>query len=578
MAKLDQQRERKSKYHNSMEEISALVKANCPIIWAVSHEEGRFQEDFTKTIAQNKTYSVWTWTSFQGLLKATESNQLPEYRASGKFDKTWLPPTALDAINAMTPDNKDTKRTIFLLKDFNSVMVDPVIRQLKDLYNRLIEQNKILVIMSPTLAYGPVNGLKGGVPVSMEKLVQVVHYELPTREEIELEINRVLDSMKLGPPEVVNKIKISYTPEELFQFSRTLQGLTLVEVTTALSTCFTHLRRLDNDKLLNDKKTIISKSDVLEFIDTPVGMNDVGGLDLAKDYLTKYAAAHSEEAKSFGVEPLKGILFTGVPGTGKSLLAKAVGRIWGVPLLRLDVGKVMTGLVGGSEGRMREVINQAEAMAPCILWLDEVEKSLSGTKSSNFSDGGTLSRVFGTLLTAMQDGLEGVTIIATANDITMLPPEFIRRFNEVFFVDLPTDEERWDILGIHLSKRGRKLSTFLSNKEQFLEASKEFTGAEIEKAVKDAIAASYYDNKKELQFSHILDALQDTKPIAKLMFDKIEQIRKTAIGQYRFSSSLAEKSMGKTSTKKKKVTKTSTDDLLATNSKEEDNTTNRLLF
>jgi SpoVK/Ycf46/Vps4 family AAA+-type ATPase len=260
------------------------------------------------------------------------------------------------------------------------------------------------------------------------------------------------------------------------------------------------------------------------------------------------------------------------------LLAKAVGRIWGVPLLRLDVGKVMTGLVGGSEGRMREVINQAEAMAPCILWLDEVEKSLSGTKSSNFSDGGTLSRVFGTLLTAMQDGLEGVTIIATANDITMLPPEFIRRFNEVFFVDLPTDEERWDILGIHLNKRGRKLASFLSNKEQFLEASKEFTGAEIEKAVKDAIAASYYDNKKELQFSHILDALQDTKPIAKLMFDKIEQIRKTAIGQYRFSSSLAEKSMGKTSTKKKKVTKTSTDDLLATNSKEEDNTTNRLLF
>jgi SpoVK/Ycf46/Vps4 family AAA+-type ATPase len=319
----------------------------------------------------------------------------------------------------------------------------------------------------------------------------------------------------------------------------------------AIATSFTHLYRIDNDKLLRDKKTIISKSDVLEYIDVPIGLNDVGGLDLVKDYIVKYAAAHSNEAKEFGVEPLKGFILTGVPGTGKSLIAKVIGKAWGVPLLRLDVGKVMTGLVGGSEGRMREVIAQAEAMSPCLLWLDEVEKSLSGTKSSNFSDGGTLSRVFGTLLTAMQDGLEGVTIVATANDITMLPPEFIRRFNEVFFVDLPTEEERWEILGIHLGKRKRDIKDFTEHKDALLELTKDFTGAELEKVVKDAIAASYYNNKEKLNFTHLSNAIEETKPIAKLMPDKIQAIRETALGQYRFASSASEKKNNKkTKTKK----------------------------
>jgi hypothetical protein len=176
----------------------------------------------------------------------------------------------------------------------------------------------------------------------------------------------------------------------------------------------------------------------------------------------------------------------------------------------------------------------------CILWVDEVEKSLSGTKSSNFSDAGTLSRVFGTLLHAMQDRMEGITIMATANDITMLPPEFIRRFNEVFFVDLPGPEERWEIFGIHLRKRNRNFVEFLPKQEELLDASEGYTGAEIEKAVQNAIAAAFYANKKDLTAEDLVEALKDTKPISKVMKQKVEKLRETARGQYKFASTHAE--------------------------------------
>jgi SpoVK/Ycf46/Vps4 family AAA+-type ATPase len=209
----------------------------------------------------------------------------------------------------------------------------------------------------------------------------------------------------------------------------------------------------------------------------------------------------------------------------------------------------MTGLVGGSESKMRDVIKQAEAMSPCVLWIDEVEKSLSGTKSSNFSDGGTLARVFGTLLTSMQDGMEGVTIIATANDITMLPPEFIRRFNEVFFVDLPGPEERWDIFKIHLEKRERNIEKFEEHKKILVAATKDYTGAEIEKAIKDGIAASFYEDKSDLDGKTLLHAIAETKPISKVMEDKVKKLRDKAKGSFRFASSWAMRQAKETSTR-----------------------------
>jgi SpoVK/Ycf46/Vps4 family AAA+-type ATPase len=199
----------------------------------------------------------------------------------------------------------------------------------------------------------------------------------------------------------------------------------------------------------------------------------------------------------------------------------------------------MTGLVGGSEEKMRAVVSQAQSIAPCVLWIDEIEKSLSGTKSSNFSDGGTLARVFGTLLTSMEEGLKGVTIIATANDITMLPPELIRRFNEVFFVDLPQPAEREEVFQIHLKKRHRDPAKF--DMKALAAATENYTGAEIEKAIKECIARCFNDGKRDLTTEDLIQAVKDTKPISTVMGEKVSAIRAWARDRARYASTLAAK-------------------------------------
>jgi len=544
----------KPAYRDSMEEILALIKGRVPIIWVLTHEENRFINDFNNSIAIPNQREVWLWSSYQGLIQ--EEQILSLERASGDQADTWNPQKALKKITEMnTSSDAENENICFILRDFHTVLGEPIPRQMRDMYEHLVNKKKTIIITSPLLAHGP-GGNKPGIPPTLEKQISIVRYELPTKEVIKDHINEIVDHMKTTTKGKRKDTKLSYTEEEVDSFVKALQGLTFIEIDNAISTSITHMNKLDADKLLINKKQLLRKSEILEFIQTPISMDEVGGLDLVKDYLGKYSRAYTEEAKIYGVEPLKGVLLTGVPGTGKSLLAKSIGKLWKVPLLRLDVGKVMTGLVGGSESKMRDVIKQAEAMSPCILWIDEVEKSLAGTKSSNFSDGGTLARVFGTLLTAMQDGMEGVTIIATANDITMLPPEFIRRFNEVFFVDLPGPEERSEIFNIHLSKRNRNFNNFKDNQQKvFIAATEDFTGAEIEKAIKDGIAASFYQDEVDLTAKNLLAAIADTKPISKVMASKVKKLRDRATGSFRFASSWAVKAATE---KKANKTKTNT--------------------
>lgn len=222
-----------------------------------------------------------------------------------------------------------------------------------------------------------------------------------------------------------------------------------------------------------------------------------------------------------------------VHNTGKSLIAKTVGSIWNLPVLRLDVGKVMAGIVGQSEERMRQAIQTAQAAAPVILFCDEIEKSLSGTGSSNVSDGGTMSRVFGTLLTAMEESLKNVIIVATANDISILPPELIRRFDEVFFADLPTEEEREDIFKIHLRKRGRNLEL---DWKALVEVTASFTGSEIEKVVKEGIARAWQAKKREVETTDLVMAAKNTRPISTVMSEKIQSLRDWAKDRARMAS------------------------------------------
>jgi SpoVK/Ycf46/Vps4 family AAA+-type ATPase len=279
--------------------------------------------------------------------------------------------------------------------------------------------------------------------------------------------------------------------------------------------------------ILSEKEQIIRKSGMLEYYRATEAFDNVGGMAELKDWLRKRRMAFSDDARKFGLPTPKGVLLIGVQGCGKSLCAKAVASLWRVPLLRLDLGRVFSSLVGSSEQNVRQAIQIAESVAPAILWMDEIEKALAGTQSSSFSDAGTTSRVFGTFITWLQEKTAPVFVIATANSISQLPPELLRkgRFDEIFFVDLPDRSEREDIFKIHIVKRGRDPEKF--DMKKLADTSEGFSGAEIEEAVASALF-DVFDTHQELTTESILQNLQATFPLSRTMKEEIENIREWA--------------------------------------------------
>lgn len=523
-------------YESSIEEIRTLVQARFALLYVITHEEGRIIPTIWDEVAKPMKKELYIWSGYRGLMKYEDS--LKQMKATGDLLKTVAPHEALAAIENMNISSG--KGAIYLLQDFNQALQGIIPRQLKDIYEKITKERKNIIITAGQLAYGP--GLqKSGLEPTLEKLTRVVDFDLLDKPAIKKRINTILEqtienAKKLGKE---TKRKLVYSPEEVDTFAATLQGLTYKEIDQALMTSLIHLDQVSIDKLMLEKKQLIKRSEILEFVDQKPSFDQVGGLDEAKRYFQFYSDQFSPEAKEFGVEPLRGVLLLGCPGTGKSLLAKAVAEQWKLPLLRLDVGRVMSGIVGSSENRMRDALAQTNACSPCCLWIDEIEKALSGTKSSNFSDSGTLSRVFGTLLTWMEESAQDVVVLATANDISQIPPELIRRFSEVFFVDLPEPTEREDIFKIHLRKRGRDAKDLKLDMEQLVKTSHHYTGSEIERAVKEGIARSWRDGKRKVKTDDILGALQDTKPISKVMAEKINELREWAHNRARYASSLA---------------------------------------
>lgn len=519
-----------------LQQITSMVKASVPIIWVTTHEEDRFiAELYSEVIAKNQR-ELWTWSAWAGLRQGCNSKSCQQ--ATGQNDKTNALPRALDRIIEIQPGNK-MRGCVFVMKDMHIALAQPVPRQIRDMYEHLTSNKKTLLIVAPFVAHGA-GGAKMGMEPTLDKLIKVIEYDLPSKAILREQTEAIVEFSKRSYQNLGKDITdLTYTPDEINTFVSAIQGLTIHEAKDALCTCIIDKKKLDERALLKEKKQIIRRSEILEYIEQTPSMDDVGGLDEAKRYFSMFRDQFTPEAEEFGVEPLRGVMFVGVPGAGKSLLSKAVAAEWKLPILRLDVGKVMSSLVGSSEEKMRQVITQAEAVAPAILWIDEVEKSLSGTKSSSHSDGGTIARVFGTLLTAMEERLKNVVTIATANDIQALPPELIRRFNEVLFVDLPVDSERKEIFKIHLQKRKRDPEKLNLEWDALLDASRDYTGSEIEKAVKEAIVASFRDGKRQIKTGDILQALKDTKPISKVMAEKITEIRKWARGRARYASSLA---------------------------------------
>ena len=491
---------------SNAEQIDILIRARYPILYVISWEEARVTAALRELIArQNKRF--WVWSETMGLQSGsvTTSPALPD---EGSRD----PLRVLEVIRTTT------EPSVFLLRDFHAFFnpnlcqhSSAVIRKLRDLTDRLRTSYVTLILLSPVLR----------LPDELEKDVTVLDYSLPGPEELAGLLDQALASLNRAGE------ALALTPPEKEQILKATAGMTLAEAENVFAKCIVEHRRFDVETIIAEKEQLIRKSGLLEYFHTSASIADVGGLDLLKQWLRARGKAFSERARAFGLPEPRGLLLLGVQGCGKSLTAKAVASLWQLPLLRLDVGRIFAGYVGSSEENIRKAIKIAEAVSPTVLWLDEIEKGLAGTQSSGASDAGVTSRVFGTLVTWMQEKMAPVFVVATANDISQLPPELLRkgRFDEIFFVDLPTLEERREIFAIHLKRRGRDPRGY--DLDLLARAADGFSGAEIEQAVISALYSAF-DRGGEVTTEVVVGALKETVPLSVTVSEEIDALREWA--------------------------------------------------
>jgi ATP-dependent 26S proteasome regulatory subunit len=363
----------------------------------------------------------------------------------------------------------------------------------------------------------------------------------PGADELRKQLSSLLRQSKATSPVV-----IPYeAPDKLAALVTACKGLSLVEMRNFVSIAIRNATEDPSKELIAEvtkaKVESISKGGMLTFY-PPKPMAEIGGMGEFKRWIGIRKRAFSPEALKFGVKAPKGVLMLGVPGTGKSASVAAVASLLEVPCLRLDMGQLFAGLVGASEENTRKTLALAEKLSPCVLWLDEIEKGLSGAASSGSSDGGTMSRVMGTILSWMNDKRDPVFVMATANDISKLPPELLRkgRFDEIFFVDLPNADERKEILGIHIRKTGRNPDAITNSNSvgQILEATEGFSGAEIEGVVQEAVLIAFDDGMRDLTVADLTQAANATRPLSKTMGDQIKAMQAFGRDRARLARSL----------------------------------------
>ncbi len=515
-AKLKADHEKKS----SVDEIGFLIRARYPIIWVVSYEEDRVLKAIKDSKGvKDRGKKVLVWSITDGWTGGSE----------GGKDIT-------DPDKALRFMLQSEQNAVFVLKDFHAYLQDPtLVRRLRDLRENFKATRKTCVLLSSVLK----------VPPELEKEINVVDFDLPNVETLGFIRDGVLRGVA-DDPTVDSKLD-DRAKEKIAEAAL---GLTAIEAENVFAKSIVQFKRFDLDVILQEKEQIIRKSGILEFMHPDETTGGIGGLELLKNWLKKRTKAFTKEARAFGLPQPKGILLIGVPGCGKSLTAKSVGNLWQLPLLRLDVGRVFGSLVGSSEENIRRAIRTAESVAPCILWLDELEKGLSGVQSSGASDGGTTSRVFGTFITWLQEKTSPVFVIATANQVKLLPPEILRkgRFDEIFFVDLPSADERKDIFKIHIKRKATP--THLRNPDDFdlnnlVEVSEGYSGAEIEQAVISSLYDAF-DQGMDLSTEGLITSLEETVPLSQTMQEEITTMREWAKTRARFASVESMKDKGET--------------------------------
>jgi SpoVK/Ycf46/Vps4 family AAA+-type ATPase len=483
------------------QEIEVLIRAKYPILYIVSWEERRV-EDAVQKVCSGLNRTLHTWSITQGM-------RPPVNRSTGPVKPTQLP----GELEALALVHESPDYTVFLLKDFHPYMKDyRVIRLLRDLAVRMRGRAQTLILTGPSLS----------LPTDLEKDVTVVDFPLPDAPEIEATLDKVLVAVKDN-----KNVDSALDPLQRELLVKSAQGLTQDEIESVFARSLVEKKKFDLEVVLDEKKQIIRKSGLLEYYAPEAHLKDVGGLELLKEWLGKRTTSFTDKAREFGIPAPKGILLLGVQGCGKSLTAKAVAAQWNLPLLKLDVGRIFGSLVGQSEENIRRAINVAESVAPCILWADELEKGFAGVGGGSVSDSGTTARVFATFLTWMSEKTSAVFLIATANDVTALPPEMLRkgRFDEIFFVDLPDSKEREQIFSIHLAKRKRDVTKF--NLKALAKATDGFSGAEIEQVVVGALYIAF-DAGRELQQKDLLAEAKAVVPLSVMMSEDIAELRSWA--------------------------------------------------
>jgi SpoVK/Ycf46/Vps4 family AAA+-type ATPase len=481
-----------------MRDLELYIRARYPIIYLLSFEEERAIKEI-RSICQGMGKSLWIWSMTEGL------------KMGGAISNR-------DHLEVLEAISKAEGGILCVLKDYHYFISEPkVTRRLRDLVSELKRSRKSLIILSPVQK----------VPQELEKDIVIVDHDLPGEEELSAMLEEIEGDIKRR-----GDIAFELLGRERELLVEVAKGLTLGEFENAISKAIAIYGALDGravEVVSKEKKQAVRKSGILEFYEAKEGISDIGGLSELKDWLRKRAKVFSPKARVWGLPEPKGILLVGVPGCGKSLTAKAISSLWKLPLLRLDFGTIFSGIVGSSEENMRRAIKTAEALAPVILWIDEIEKGTSGFGSSNWSDAGTAARVFGTFVTWLQERKEGhpVFVVATSNDVSQLPPELLRkgRFDEIFFVDLPSYEERKEIFRIHLAKRRRNPDHF--DIDLLAMESEGFSGAEIEQAIISGLYEAF-DEGKPLSTDHIIANIRATVPLSRMMEEEIMSLRKWA--------------------------------------------------
>ncbi|MEA5472202.1 AAA family ATPase [Spirulina sp. 06S082] len=486
------------------DEFELLLRACYPLIYIPTPEEERVEKAIAASAKRSGNRAVYIWDFVEGY----QDN--PNNAGLGRRN----PLQALEFIEQLP----EASPVIFILRDFQRFLEDVSIsRKLRNLARKLKSQPKNIVIISPDIT----------IPPELTEVFIILDFPLPTGEEIKTEIQRLLGSTGQTLSENL-----------LDELTRSARGLSLERIRRVLARAIAARGKIeleDVELVLEEKRQSIRQTQILDFYPAREQISDIGGLDNLKEWLLRRGGAFSDKAREYGLPHPRGLLLVGIQGTGKSLTAKAIAHHWHLPLLRLDVGRLFGGLVGESESRTRQMITLAEALSPCILWIDEIDKGFAGFDGKG--DSGTTSRVFGTFINWLAEKRSPVFVVATANNIQTLPPEMLRkgRFDEIFFVGLPSQEERKAILAVHLLRlRPHNLQNY--DLERLAYEIPDFSGAEIEQTLIEAMHIGFSQNR-DFSTDDIIEAASQIIPLARTAQEQIQFLQDwAAAGKARLAS------------------------------------------